>query len=151
MVDDICQETIVRALEAERDRNIDTPDAFLFGVARNVVRKQLDKQSNSLIDFIEDIVPSEFSAEQPTIEEEIDSRQKMERFTGSVAKLPRQCQRVFVLKKVYGYSHKEISAKLGISISTIEKQVSTGMKRCLDEMETQDMVLVQKNSKSKEQ
>jgi len=116
-----------------------------------VVRKQLDKQSNSLIDFIEDIVPSEFSAEQPTIEEEIDSRQKMERFTGSVAKLPRQCQRVFVLKKVYGYSHKEISAKLGISISTIEKQVSTGMKRCLDEMETQDMVLVQKNSKSKEQ
>ena len=119
IVDDICQETIVRALEAERRRKIETPDAFLFGVARNVVRKQLDWQSKSLIDFVEDFSPDDFEVDEPAIEELMDDWQRMLQFADSVSRLPKQCQRVFVLKKVYGSSHKEISAKLGISISTL--------------------------------
>ena len=35
IMEDICQETITRALEAEKVRHIETPDAFVFGVARN--------------------------------------------------------------------------------------------------------------------
>lgn len=60
----------------------------------------------------------------------------MMRFAESVLKLPPQCQRVFIMKRVYGYSHGEISAKLGISISTIEKHAATAMKRCLDDLES---------------
>lgn len=33
-------------------------------------------------------------------------------------------------EKVYGYSHNEIASRLGISISTTEKHVATGLKRC---------------------
>ncbi len=136
VVDDICQETIVRALAAERARKIDTPDAFLFGVARNVVRKLLDDQSRSLIDFVEDFSPDDFDNPAPGVEQVLDDRERMLLFTESVLKLPRQCQRVFLMKKVYGYSHKEISARLGKSISTIEKHVAAGMKRCLDDMDS---------------
>ncbi|MDA1301995.1 MAG: RNA polymerase sigma factor [Proteobacteria bacterium] len=152
MVDDICQETILRALEAEQARKIDTPDAFLFGVARNVVRKQLEQQSNSIIDFVDEIAADGDSDTRPTIEEEIDSQKRMARFAEAVARLPKQCRRVFILKKVYGYSHKEISAELGLSISTIENQVSTGMKRCLDQLDekTGDMVLLRNDPKSDE-
>jgi RNA polymerase sigma-70 factor (ECF subfamily) len=135
MVDDICQETITRALEAEKQRCIDAPDRFLFGVARNVVRKQLDAQSRSLLNFVEDLTALEIDGGGPSLEQEVDDQQRMLLFTESVRKLPKQCQRVFVLKKVYGYSHKEISAKLGISISTIEKHVAAGVKRCLDDMD----------------
>ena len=59
IVDDICQETIVRALEAERRRKIETPDAVLFGVARNVVRKQLAWQSKSWLDVVDDCSPDD--------------------------------------------------------------------------------------------
>ena len=38
ILEEICQETITRALEAKKVRRIETPDAFVFGVARNVVR-----------------------------------------------------------------------------------------------------------------
>jgi RNA polymerase sigma-70 factor (ECF subfamily) len=134
-IEDICQETVTRALEAERSREIKEPRAFLFGVARNVVRKRLDKQSRSLIDFVDDFSSDHFESGEPSIEQHLDGRQRMLMFTASVATLPRQCQRVFILKKVYGYSHKEIAAKLEISVSTVEKHAAAGLKRCMDEME----------------
>ncbi|MDA0791151.1 MAG: sigma-70 family RNA polymerase sigma factor [Proteobacteria bacterium] len=136
LVDDLCQETITRALEAERSRVIDSPDAFLFGIARNIVRKQLDVRSRSLVDFLDDFAPDEVDSGAPDIEQTLDDRARMMRFAESVLKLPPQCQRVFIMKRVYGYSHGEISAKLGISISTIEKHAATAMKRCLDDLES---------------
>ncbi|MCB1674664.1 MAG: helix-turn-helix domain-containing protein [Halioglobus sp.] len=55
-------------------------------------------------------------------------------FTEAAKTLPAQCQRVFLLKRVYGYSHKEIARELGISISTVEKHAAAGLKRCLEYM-----------------
>lgn len=134
-VEDICQETIVRALEAEKSREIREPRAFLFGVTRNVVRKRLDRESRSVIDFIEDFAPRGYLPDEPSVEERTDSHERMLRFMEAVSTLPGQCQRVFVLKKVYGYSHKEIAEALGISISTVEKHVAAGLKRASDYMQ----------------
>jgi RNA polymerase sigma-70 factor (ECF subfamily) len=134
-IDDICQETILRALEAEKKKKIHEPKAFLFGVTRNLIRKKLDKDSRSLIDFIDDYIPKEYNNQaSSSLEQQWDSSYQMTLFREAVAQLPDQCQKVFVLKKVYGYSHKEISAQLGISISTIEKHVSNGLKRCNEYM-----------------
>ncbi len=133
-IEEICQETILRALEAERSREIHEPRAFLFGVMRNIVRKKLDKESRSVIDFIEDLTPPGYVPDEPSAEQRADSREQMLIFLEAIATLPDQCQRVFVLKKVYGYSHKEIAARLGISISTTEKHVAAGLKRASDYM-----------------
>lgn len=133
-IEDICQETILRALEAEKSRDIREPRAFLFGVSKNIVRKKLDKESKSLINFIEDFTPQEYVSNEPSIEQNIDEQQRMRFFTEAVATLPRQCQRVFMMKKVYGYSHKEIAKELDISISTVEKHVAAGLKRCIEQM-----------------
>ena len=138
-VDDICQETIMRALEAERSKSIHDPRAFLFGVARNVVRKDLDRKSRQLVDFINDFTPDQYLADQPTVEEELDSDKRLEKFALAVASLPSQCQKVFVLKKMHGYSHKEIARKLGISISTVEKHAAAGLKRCSEQMNCHDI------------
>ncbi len=131
-VDDIAQETILRALQAERERDILQPKAYLYMIARNVVRDALDKKSRSVIDFIEDFAPESVSSPEPLIEDQVDGRQRMLLFWEAVATLPEQCQQVFVLKKVYGYSHAEISRKLGVSVSTTEKHVAAGLRRCSD-------------------
>ncbi|MDE0451458.1 MAG: RNA polymerase sigma factor [Gammaproteobacteria bacterium] len=135
ILEDICQETITRALEAEKVRRIEKPDAFVFGVARNIVRTQLDVQSRSVLDLVDEFAPEDIVEDGPSVEQTASDRERMQRFVTSVLKLPRQCQRVFILKKVYGYSHREISAKLGISISTIEKHVAAGMKRCREDFD----------------
>jgi len=134
-VDDICQETVARALEAERSRKIEQPNAFLFGIARNVIRKRLDKQSRSVIEFVDDFSSREYFAQGATAEETLDARQQKLLLMEAVATLPPQCQRVFVMKKLYGYTHKEIAVSLGISISTVEKHIAAGFRRCMDEMD----------------
>ncbi|MEM6650290.1 MAG: RNA polymerase sigma factor [Pseudomonadota bacterium] len=129
-IEDITQETILRALKAEKEQEVQEPRAFLFGIARNVARKNLEKKSTSIIDFIEDFGATEYISNEPSTEEILEGREKMKVFAEAVATLPTQCQKVFILKKVYGYSHQEISAQLGISVSTTEKHVALGLKRC---------------------
>ena len=136
-IEDICQETILRALNAEKNRDIHEPRAFLFGVAKNVARKALDKKSKSLINFIEDYSDEEYLSNEVPVEKQLDDKQKMVIFWEAVSELPLQCQRVFVLKKVQGYSHKEIAKQLDISVSTVEKHVAQGLKRSSEYMEKQ--------------
>jgi len=58
------------------------------------------------------------------------AREEFAHFCEAVRKLPAQCRRVFVLKKVYGYSQREIAEELGLSESTVEKHVALGVRRC---------------------
>lgn len=133
-IEDITQETILRALQAEKSREIREPRAFLFGVAKNIVRKELYKKSKNLIDFIEDFDNEQNFSYEVDAEGAVDTRRQLILFWEAVATLPPQCQRVFVLKKVYGYSHKEIARRLNISVSTVEKHAAAGLRRCSDHM-----------------
>ena len=140
-IEDYTQETILRALKAEKTNEIDEPRAYLFGIAKNVARKEITRKSKNIIGFIEDLAPKEYVSNEPSLEESINGRERMAIFAQAVASLPAQCQKVFILKKVYGYSHKEISKKLNISISTTEKHVAAGLKRCKEfiDMRMQDL------------
>jgi RNA polymerase sigma factor (sigma-70 family) len=136
-IEDISQETITRALRAEQQKEILEPKAFLFGVAKNIARKSLDKKSKSLIDFIEDFGDREYLSDEPSVEAELDGRKKLLVFWEAVSKLPPQCQKVFVLKKVHGYSHKQIAKYLDISISTVEKHAAAGLLKCAEYVDAQ--------------
>lgn len=131
-IEDITQETILRALQAEQSREIREPRAFLFGIAKNIVRKELHRKSQNLIDFIEDIDSETHFSYETDAEGMVDTRRRLMVFWEAVTTLPPQCQRVFVLKKVYGYSHKEIANRLNISVSTVEKHAAMGLRRCSD-------------------
>ena len=95
----------------------------------------MEKKSRSLINFIEDFSDQEYCSNEPAVDDQVDSRQRMLVFWQAVATLPPQCQKVFVLKKMHGYSHKEIAKSLHISVSTVEKHVAAGLKRCRIYME----------------
>ena len=57
------------------------------------------------------------------------TQQEFKLFCDAVRALPKQCRRAFVLKKVYGYSLKEIAQELEISEKTVEKHIAEGIKR----------------------
>ncbi|WP_425408217.1 RNA polymerase sigma factor [Hyphococcus sp.] len=62
--EDLTQEVILRALCAAERQEIEQPRAFLYGVARNVLRSEVTKKSQSIIHYIEDLGASEdFSTE----------------------------------------------------------------------------------------
>ena len=58
--------------------------------------------------------------------------------------LPAVCRRVFTLRKVYGYSGKEIATRLGIPDEAVEELLIQAARLCAQENTTS--VLAQRNS-----
>jgi RNA polymerase sigma-70 factor (ECF subfamily) len=129
-VDDIAQETFLRAVAAERRGRIENPKAYLYQAARNVALTELSKKSRQIVDYIEDATLREVSSEEPSAEAHAIGRERLAMFCEALATLPPQCRKVFLMRKIHGYSHKEISRRLGISVSTVEKHLAAGLTRC---------------------
>ena len=132
--EDLTQEVFLRAFRASKKQEIENPKAFLFGVARNVMLADSAKKTRSIISSIEDLSSSSDFKEEISTEEDVESREKWQIFADATAELPPQCQKVFVLKKVYGFANKDIAVKLGISISTVEKHIASGLRRVRETM-----------------
>ena len=137
-VEEVSQETFLKAFQAAKSREIEQPKAFLFGVARNIALKRLSKNARAIVEFVEDSQSCGDIADEVSLEDALESRQRMLIFAEAVSTLPAQCQRVFIMKKVYGLSHKEIAARLKISVSTVEKHVANGLFRCGDYMKKKE-------------
>jgi RNA polymerase sigma factor (sigma-70 family) len=48
----------------------------------------------------------------------------------AVAELSPQRRRAYLLRKVHGFSHKEIASHLGIAVSTVEKLLMAAVAQC---------------------
>lgn len=139
-IEDIVQETYVRVCQIENKQTINYPRSFMFKTARNLALDHVKRAESRLTSGVSeddefDLGIVDGSSNEPY--ERVVSNSEFASFCEAVRQLPVQCRRVFVLKKVYGYSQKEISRSLGISQSTVEKHISTGIKRCTHFMSKQ--------------
>ena len=132
-IEDIVQETYVRACQAAHKGEIRTPRSFLYRTARNLALDHVKRAETRLT-----VSSAEDSGTQPGFQqnladqtlERVCSDEEFARFCQAVRRLPVQIRRAFVLKKVYGYTQREIAAEMGLSESTVEKHIAQGIKRC---------------------
>lgn len=132
-IEDIVQETYVRICQIDNKEKITSPKSFMYKTARNLALDYQKKASIRLVDGIDNMEAFESSLSDHIKDEMYESaltHSEFSHFCEAVRQLPLQCRKVFVLKKVYGYSQREIAAQLSLSESTVEKHISTGMKRC---------------------
>ena len=128
-VEDIVQETYIRLRRAVVAQEIRHPRSYLYRTARNLALDSLKKADNALaVEWSDDASYATNSSD--SVVNRIESTANFERFCESVQHLPAQARRVFVLKKVYGFTQREIATALGISESTVEKHVALGSRRC---------------------
>ena len=130
-IDDLTQETFLRAF-AESGRDVVSPRAFLYRIARNLALNERDRMSYRTTTYMEDYPDSSVlgAGDQVTAEDVVEGRRKMAVFAEAIAALPPQCRRVFVLRKVQGLSQKDVARQLGLSVSTVEKHLATGLLKC---------------------
>jgi RNA polymerase sigma factor (sigma-70 family) len=129
-IDDVSQETFLRAFKAEQEKRIDFPKAFLFRIAKNIIMSEFTRKTRKITDYIEDFDNSEVLPDTDSLEDNVMAQQKLGIYCEAVAALPAQCRRVVVMKKVYGMQNKEIARRMELSISTVEKHLSKGIKQC---------------------
>ena len=129
-VDDVMQESFLRAYAAECDRPVERPKSFLFQIARNEALDRLRRKSHQITDYLEDLESLCLPEDGPGVDEQVEHRQRVALFCEAVATLPMQCRKAFLLRKVYGLSHREVADELGISVSTVEKHQAAALQRC---------------------
>ena len=122
----------MRAFAAEAERDVLSPRAFLYRIAKNLALNERERLAHRTTSFIEDYPdPSVIGAsDQVSGEDVVEGRQKMAIFAEAISALPPQCRRVFLLRKVQGLSQKDVAQRLGLSVSTVEKHLATGLLKC---------------------
>ena len=137
-IEDIVQETYLRVRQAENLDQIRRPESFLYRTARNLALDHVKRAESRLTDSEEDIdsVTSQcqdIRSGDVTLQSVV-ADEEFAGFCDAVRYLPEQCRRAFVLRKVYGFSQKEIAAMMTISESTVEKHIALGVKRTFQHM-----------------
>ena len=128
-IDDILQETFEQAYIAEGKQEIHSPKGFLFIVARRILSKKFKKQAKRIFVEIDESEVSAFSDKKVDPENDLHYKFKMDIVMEAIETLPPQCRRVFILRKIHGYSQKKIAAKLKISTSTVERHITIALVR----------------------
>lgn len=132
-IEDIVQETYVRICKVKSPAQIREPQAFMVRTAQNLAYDYLKKSGSRLASEV-DVDAFEPGARSPAEDRtfaKAATDEEFSMFCEAVRRLPVQCRRVFVLKKVYGHSQKEIAHRLQISESTVEKHIAKGMRSCM--------------------
>jgi RNA polymerase sigma factor (sigma-70 family) len=137
-VEDILQDAYVKAVTGEKTSLVRNPKAYLVLVARSVALNDLQKKSRRIAQSIEAAGAAEVISNEPSAEERLIERERLGALREAVAGLPPKSRRAFILCKVYGLSYKEIAARMGISVSTVEKHMITSLRRCAAHLRKHD-------------
>jgi len=119
--EDVAHDAYLRVYPTVQKDAAEKPEALLYTTARRLAINRLKRRA------ISPIAPGEApidrtAAAQPGVAQQVIARQELARLEAAIAQLPEGCRTVLLLRKVEMLSHQEISDRLGIAISTVEKQ-----------------------------
>ncbi len=129
-IEDVVQETYLRAHVEDQRKGVEKPKAFLFKVARNVALKKLTKKSRQITDYIEELSTPIAQEPEASIAEHLEAEELLGLYCEALTTLPPKCREVFLLRKVHGMAHKQIAAQMGLSQSSVDKYLRRGLLAC---------------------
>jgi RNA polymerase sigma-70 factor (ECF subfamily) len=125
---DLRQEIYVRVYEAARRERPYPIKPFLFVTGRNLMIDRLRQRNVVKIETMDEIGWLDVSDAEPGPEQRVAARQELRRMQAALDELPPRCREVIVLRRVHGFSQREVAAKMGIKEETVENQVVKGMR-----------------------
>ena len=153
-IEDTLQQTFLKTMVSDSKTEIQSLKAYLFRVARNIALNKITRQKKIFfenIGFIDDAMGSKLAdVQSQELSDQVYTQKKLEAFTFALASLPPQCRKVFLMQRVAGFTYKEISAQLGISVRTVEKHLEKGLKRCAEYLVKNGFPVFEGNAKTSE-
>ena len=126
-VDDLAQEVYLRLLRLDEAKCVQTPLAFLYGVAAHVVadfRLQMSTEESHLT-FDEDAVQQWSEHPVDVLPDELAERVALEQqLEWALKQLPPTQAAVLLAHKRDGLSYEEVAKKLKLSVNTVEKYLT---------------------------
>jgi RNA polymerase sigma factor (sigma-70 family) len=130
-VDDVVQEAYARIVALDTVGHIQNGRAYLFRTVRNVALEQIRRSRIVRIDTVADIASIVIADDAPSTERIVAGRQELQHVQALIAGLPRECRRIFELRRIHGVPQRQIALQLGVSENTVELQAVRGLKLIL--------------------
>lgn len=131
-VDDLVQECFMRILRVHREGLVRSPKPLLFAIARNAVRDFIRARAQVKTISITENAGMSVLEDGTDVVEQVCRRQELLLLREAIDALPPRCRQVLLLRKIKGYSQKEIALCLGIAEHTVEALAAKGTRRCAD-------------------
>jgi RNA polymerase sigma-70 factor (ECF subfamily) len=118
---DVAHDAYLRVYPLVQKQEPEKPEALLYVTARRLAINRLKRRSISPVGTSE-FLPETATSDAPGVAQQVMAKQELSMLEKAIAELPEGCRTVLLLRKVELLSHKEIADRLGIAISTVEKQ-----------------------------
>jgi RNA polymerase sigma factor (sigma-70 family) len=125
-IDDVIQEAYCRLAMLDRIDHIENPAAYFFSVARNLLIRRLKQQRMVPLAAIAEL--DALHDDRPSPEQEMNGRLAYAKASTMIAALPERCGQIVRLRKIEGWSQKQIAAHLGTTEKAVEKQLWLGVR-----------------------
>jgi RNA polymerase sigma-70 factor (ECF subfamily) len=125
---DIVQETFIRVWNHRSSLRPNLPFfAYLLHIGRNLLR---DRAKHLAIKKrLESDIPPPLLSAGDNPDEALQVRMLQEALSEAlITVFPARCREIFLLSRMEGMSNAEIGAHLGISVKTVENQITRGLK-----------------------
>lgn len=126
-VDDLVQETYLRAYRAKQTGKQEVGPAYLYVVARNAALDLFRRRKVVAIDRVADLEQLDVVEEKRDAAQTAIHEQELEILAQAIDALPDRCREVFLLRRFENASHKEISAQLGMAENTVNAHLVSAM------------------------
>lgn len=128
--DDLVQESYARLIRARANGQVRNAKNYLFKTALNAALDIVRRTKVVSFERVGEYDTLSVLEERPDASESASRTEELEILRQAMTALPTRCRQVFTLRKLYGLSHREIAAQLGLSEKTVEEQVNRAMRRC---------------------
>jgi RNA polymerase sigma-70 factor (ECF subfamily) len=126
-LDDLIQTTFLRLMQTESVAHVNNAKSYLFRAAMSEISNQVRR--TRVVQF-EQLAPEHLDMvmDEAPIEQAIDAKQRLDVVAQAMAELPKSSREVVELRRIDGLSSRATAARLGLSISSIEKKQTNALR-----------------------
>lgn len=137
---DLAQDTFAQWLKSASRQQVRQPRAFLFQIARNLLRDHWRRQDGRRPSAAEgearESAEPASEGREPMLQ--LERQRYLRHLAAALDSLPPRRREAFVLHKFDGLSQAEVAQRMGISLSMVEKHVAAALLHCKRQMQGED-------------
>jgi RNA polymerase sigma-70 factor (ECF subfamily) len=134
--EEIVQEIFLKLWEKKASFSIDTSlKSYLFRAVYNSCHNQYthEKIENKYISFLKETSVRNEAGSDP-VHDSLAYKELNEKITEAIERLPAECKKIFKMSRFEGLKYAEIARELGVSVKTVETQISRALLRLRSEL-----------------